>query len=416
MEDLLQPFKIGQDIALFLVNIERTCEKAGFSLESWPQELLTLLPCEAADVIARLNRKDAVSYDKVKEALLRKCRLSAKAFRQRLSHARKARTSDEGTHGGRGKMANRHEECLGRGKGSVLALVSDGLQELTEVKDTLFSHYSSVGSAECKGQREGSLKGSDKAPVKEETLQSQLTSLESIAAVVQSQDITDDDRESSSVLPFGALTPQNAKLKAWPEIPKRRARAKRIPRKRMSMRFRRRGFRLFSSFSLPCRGRSATTCRAHRYRDKGSKVCSKRRAKRRKRPQDSNAAKVATRLRKKFRRRREIARKARLSLLNGFYSMRLNHQEKRRREAHGSRKGSVGKGTPRCSFRGTLDQVRNHVVGEFCEAAGGDKCKSVSRNVVGLDEGVIKFHACRTPRLTRVAFWARPPRVRLKSC
>ncbi|KAH7947508.1 hypothetical protein HPB52_012524 [Rhipicephalus sanguineus] len=300
MEDLLQPFKVGEDIALFLVNFERTCEKAGFPLESWPQELLTLLPCEAADVIARLSRKDAVSYDKIKEALLRKCRLSAEAFRQRLSHTRKARTSDEGSHGGRGKMANRHAECLGRGKGSVLALVSDGLQEVTEVRDTLFSQCGNVGSAECKGQREGSLKGSDKARVREETLQSQLTSLESVAAVVQSQVIIDDARE-------------DAQLKGKPEIPKRRARkspklrvpwgsilgAKRIARKRMSMRFRRRGFRLFSSFSLPSRGRSATRCRAHRYRDKGSKVCTKRRAKRRKRPQDRNAAKVATRLRKK---------------------------------------------------------------------------------------------------------------------
>ncbi|KAH7955858.1 hypothetical protein HPB52_004558 [Rhipicephalus sanguineus] len=51
-------------------------------------------------------------------------------------------------------MANRHAECLGRGKGSVLALVSVGLQVVTEVKNTLFSHCGSVGSAECKGQRE----------------------------------------------------------------------------------------------------------------------------------------------------------------------------------------------------------------------------------------------------------------------
>ncbi|KAH7982008.1 hypothetical protein HPB52_002598 [Rhipicephalus sanguineus] len=401
----------------------------------------------------------------------------------------------------------------------------------------------------------------------EETPQSKLTSLESVAAVVQSQDITDEDREDSSVQPFGALTPQSST--AWPEIPRRRARkrpklrvprgsrlcAKRIARKRMSMRFRSRGFRLFSSFSLPCRGRSATRCRAHRYRDKGPKVCTKSRAKI-KRPQDRNAAKVATRLRKKFGRRREIARGTRLSLLTGFYSMRLNHQENRRRVAHGSRnrsedelmrnhqdskretaeehvdadehrrrtecskvctkkrakgrkrpkdrnatkvatrlrkkfksrreiarqvrllsgtgfyrmrpyrrkkkkreahdsrkesagkgtsrcsfrrasdqvrdrrrpssrkkkkreahdsrKGSVGKRTPRCSFRGTLKQVRHREVGDLREVAGGDKEKSATGKVVRLDEGVINFHAYRTPRLTRKAFWARPPRKRDK--
>lgn len=89
MKDLMQPFKVGEDVGLFLVNFERTCEKVEFSRESWSQRLLTLLPCEAADVIARMNKQDAEDYDKVKSALLKKYRLSTEAFRQRFRNASK---------------------------------------------------------------------------------------------------------------------------------------------------------------------------------------------------------------------------------------------------------------------------------------------------------------------------------------
>lgn len=90
MKDLMQPFKVGEDIGLFLVNFERTCEKVGFSRDTWSQKLLTLLPCEAADVIARLSKEDAGKYDQVKSALLRKYRLSTEAFRQRFRNATKS--------------------------------------------------------------------------------------------------------------------------------------------------------------------------------------------------------------------------------------------------------------------------------------------------------------------------------------
>lgn len=58
MKELLQPFKDGEDIAL-LVNSEWTYKKSGFPTQSWPQNLLTLLPCKAADVTARLSREVA---------------------------------------------------------------------------------------------------------------------------------------------------------------------------------------------------------------------------------------------------------------------------------------------------------------------------------------------------------------------
>ncbi|KAH7943938.1 hypothetical protein HPB52_013453 [Rhipicephalus sanguineus] len=653
MEDLLQPFRVGQDIALFLVNFERTCEKAGFPLESWPQELLTLLPCEAADVIARLNRKDAVTYDKVKEALLRKCRLSAKAFRQRLSHARKARTSDEGTHGGRGKMANRHAECLGRGKGSVLALVSDGLQVVTEVKNTLFSHCGSVGSAEWKGQieeclerEEGSVltptsdswqqltevdkdieskrrqeehrrkkqaleheaqqkrsltsvdvehKGCDVAAVPltaeekasagegiAETLtrskERELAATSGCEGSVEKRSTkskpysTTDDSKEGAPAKEGVGSSEGSRVNRGAECTgelldvspavriaenerdptlrdqgpqglteelsggdnavtnssfvrerpckdvssgiglekvelsaslateredellgnqdsareeagerfndvdecqrrtkgskggtkksaKRRKRPKDKNAAEIAMRLKK-GFKrrnkkarkvplssLTGLYRMRPRGQKEKKCAAHctrnlsedelmrnhqdskretaeehvnadehRRRTECSKVCTKKRAKGRKRPKDRNATKVATRLRKKFKSRREIARQVRLPSGTGFYRMHPYRRKKKKREAHDSRKGSVGKRTPRCSFRGTLKQVRHREVGDLREVAGGDKEKSATGKVVRLDEGVINFHAYRTPRLTRKAFWARPPRVRLKSC
>ncbi|CAN7949169.1 unnamed protein product, partial [Ixodes hexagonus] len=89
MKNLLQPYRVGEDIGLFLVNFERACEKASFSRESWPQRLLTLLPCEAADVVARLSREDSEDYTKVKSGLLKKYRLSADAFRKRFREVKK---------------------------------------------------------------------------------------------------------------------------------------------------------------------------------------------------------------------------------------------------------------------------------------------------------------------------------------
>ncbi|EEC04061.1 hypothetical protein IscW_ISCW002319 [Ixodes scapularis] len=84
IKEALQPFKTREDIGLFLVNFERTCDKTGFSRDTWPQHLLTLLPGEAADVVARLSTEDASDYEKVKLSLLKKYRLSTEAFRQRF--------------------------------------------------------------------------------------------------------------------------------------------------------------------------------------------------------------------------------------------------------------------------------------------------------------------------------------------
>ncbi|CAN7951603.1 unnamed protein product, partial [Ixodes pacificus] len=91
MKNLMQPYKVGEDIGLFLVNFERTCEKVAFARHTWPQRLLTLLPCQAADVVARLSKEDAENYDVVKSNLLKRYRLSTEAFRLRFRQAKKGK-------------------------------------------------------------------------------------------------------------------------------------------------------------------------------------------------------------------------------------------------------------------------------------------------------------------------------------
>ncbi|CAN7938087.1 unnamed protein product [Ixodes hexagonus] len=84
MSKLIQPFKVGQDMGLYLVNFERACERARFNRDSWARRLLSVLPCEAAGVIARLSAEDSDDYECVKSCLLKKYRLSAEAFRQKF--------------------------------------------------------------------------------------------------------------------------------------------------------------------------------------------------------------------------------------------------------------------------------------------------------------------------------------------
>lgn len=84
MSKLIQPFKVGQDMGLYLVNFERACERARFNRDSWARRLLGVLPCEAAGVIARLSAEDSDNYERVKSCLLKKYRLSAEAFRQKF--------------------------------------------------------------------------------------------------------------------------------------------------------------------------------------------------------------------------------------------------------------------------------------------------------------------------------------------
>lgn len=70
MKNLMQPYRVGEDIGLFLVNVEGTCKRMNCVRGAWPQRLLSLLPCEVAHVVATLTAKQAGNYDTVKKALL----------------------------------------------------------------------------------------------------------------------------------------------------------------------------------------------------------------------------------------------------------------------------------------------------------------------------------------------------------
>ncbi|KAH6932884.1 hypothetical protein HPB50_010492 [Hyalomma asiaticum] len=89
MTNLLQPYKTGDDIGLYLVNFERICEKYSFHRDTWPERLLALLPGEASQVVARLSAAEAGEYSSVKSSLLAKYRLSTEEFRRRFRQERK---------------------------------------------------------------------------------------------------------------------------------------------------------------------------------------------------------------------------------------------------------------------------------------------------------------------------------------
>ncbi|KAH6927339.1 hypothetical protein HPB50_001990 [Hyalomma asiaticum] len=89
MTNLLQPYKTGDDIGLYLVNFERICEKYSFHRDTWPKRLLALLPGEASQVVARLSAAEAGEYSSVKSSLLAKYRLSTEEFRRRFRQERK---------------------------------------------------------------------------------------------------------------------------------------------------------------------------------------------------------------------------------------------------------------------------------------------------------------------------------------
>ncbi|KAH9367909.1 hypothetical protein HPB48_008371 [Haemaphysalis longicornis] len=65
MKDLMQAFKVEEDMGLFLGNFERTSEKVDFPGDAEPQSLLTLLPSQEADVVAAfLDRRQKITTNK----------------------------------------------------------------------------------------------------------------------------------------------------------------------------------------------------------------------------------------------------------------------------------------------------------------------------------------------------------------
>lgn len=94
IRDQLPPFVVGEDMAKHFMKFEHVCEQNGIERSLWAQNLLALLPGEASDVITCLSKEEFESDCDVKEAQLRKYKLSPEAFQQRFGYAKKGRESN----------------------------------------------------------------------------------------------------------------------------------------------------------------------------------------------------------------------------------------------------------------------------------------------------------------------------------
>ncbi|XP_050030532.2 uncharacterized protein [Dermacentor andersoni] len=82
---LLAPFnENADDLDAYLTRFERVAEAHGWASEQWATALSTCLTGEALSVFGRMPASEALSYDKVKRALLRSFRLTEEGFRKKF--------------------------------------------------------------------------------------------------------------------------------------------------------------------------------------------------------------------------------------------------------------------------------------------------------------------------------------------
>ncbi|GFV23955.1 retrovirus-related Pol polyprotein from transposon 297 [Trichonephila clavipes] len=83
MHKLLPKFKAKEDdISLFLVLFERQAKMNRISKENWVPQLISVLPPDIVNIIARESEELASDYDHVKALLLKRFKLSPEKFRQ----------------------------------------------------------------------------------------------------------------------------------------------------------------------------------------------------------------------------------------------------------------------------------------------------------------------------------------------
>ncbi|XP_050026918.1 uncharacterized protein [Dermacentor andersoni] len=82
---LLAPFNDkSDDLDAYLTRFERVAEAHGWAREQWATALSTCLTGEALSVFGRMPASEALAYDKVKRALLRRFRLTEEGFRKKF--------------------------------------------------------------------------------------------------------------------------------------------------------------------------------------------------------------------------------------------------------------------------------------------------------------------------------------------
>ena len=81
----LPTFNPGVDkIDCYLERFERYAETSQWKPEAWATRLSALLIGEALEVYTRLSRTDAVNYDEVKKALLKRFNFTEEGYRQKF--------------------------------------------------------------------------------------------------------------------------------------------------------------------------------------------------------------------------------------------------------------------------------------------------------------------------------------------
>jgi len=80
----LPKFLEGQDPDIFLKSFEKLAALYKWDKSEWPIRIIPLLSGKALEAYSRLNDADGGSYDKIKEAILKRYDLTAEAYREKF--------------------------------------------------------------------------------------------------------------------------------------------------------------------------------------------------------------------------------------------------------------------------------------------------------------------------------------------
>ena len=89
-------YREGQDFANFLSHFEVTCQMAGFSKDSNPVRLSSILTGKPSEIFVSLYEGTESDYDMIKKLLLLAIKESASQYRQDFKDAR--HSHDESSH------------------------------------------------------------------------------------------------------------------------------------------------------------------------------------------------------------------------------------------------------------------------------------------------------------------------------
>lgn len=83
----LPKFAEGHNVDVFLKSFEKLATLHRWAKSKWPIRIVPLLSGKALEAYARLDDRDSGSYDKIKEAILKRYELTAEAYRDKFRSA-----------------------------------------------------------------------------------------------------------------------------------------------------------------------------------------------------------------------------------------------------------------------------------------------------------------------------------------